>query len=62
VPSKKHKPEEIICRLRELEIVLGQGAMTAEALRRIAVSEQTYHHWRKKYDGLKTDQTRREAP
>ncbi|GHH24511.1 hypothetical protein GCM10008023_36640 [Sphingomonas glacialis] len=47
MPAKKHKPEEIIGKLREVEIVLGQGGTTAEACRRIAVSEQTYYRWRK---------------
>ena len=37
--SKKHKPEEIIGKLREVEIMLGQGGTTAEACRRIAVTE-----------------------
>ena len=59
MPSKKHQPEEIIGKLREAEIVLAQGATTAEACRRIAVSEQTYYRWRKEYGGLKTDQARR---
>ena len=44
---------------REVEIMLGQGGTTAEACRRIAVSEQTYYRWRKEYGGLKTDQARR---
>jgi putative transposase len=57
--SKKHKPEEIIGKLREAEIVLAQGGSAAEACRRIAVSEQTYYRWRKEYGGLKTDQARR---
>jgi transposase-like protein len=39
--------------------VLAQGAATAEACRRIAISEQTYYLWRKEYSGLKTDQARR---
>jgi transposase-like protein len=56
MPSKKHKPEEIIGEVREVEIVLGQGGTTAEACRRIAVSEQTCYRWRKEYGGLKTDQ------
>ena len=56
MPSKKHKPEEIIGKLREVEIVLGQGGTTAEACRRIAVSEQTYYRWRKEYGDLKTNQ------
>ncbi|WP_394664510.1 transposase, partial [uncultured Sphingomonas sp.] len=49
MPAKKHKPEEIIGKLREVEIMLGQGGTTAEACRRIAVSEQTYYRWRKEY-------------
>jgi putative transposase len=59
MPSRKHKPEEIIGKLREVEIVLAQGPSTAEACRRIAVNEQTYYRWRKEYGGLKTDQARR---
>ena len=59
MPSKKHKPAEIIGKLREVEIVLAQGASTAEACWRIAVSEQTCYRWRKEYGGLKTDQARR---
>ena len=58
MPSRKHKPEEIIGKLREAEIVLAQGGSAAEASRRIAVSEQTYYRWRKEYGGLKTDQAR----
>ena len=59
MPAKKHKPEEIIGKLREVEIMLGQGGTTAEACRRIAVSEQTYYRWRKEYGGLKMDQAKR---
>ena len=57
--GKRHKPEEIIGKLREAEIVLAQGGTAADACRRIAVSEQTYYRWRKEYGGLKTDQARR---
>lgn len=49
MPSKKHKPEEIIGKLREVEIVLAQGGTTAEACRCIAGTEQTYYRWRKEY-------------
>jgi transposase-like protein len=57
--GKKHGPEEIIGKLREAEIVMAQGGTTADACRRIAVTEQTYYRWRKEYGGLKTDQARR---
>jgi putative transposase len=59
MPAKKHKPEEIIGKRREVEIMPGQGGTTAEACRRIAVGEQTYYRRRKEYGGLKTDQARR---
>jgi putative transposase len=59
MPFKKNKPEEIIGNLREIEIVLAQGASTADACRQIAVSKQTYYRLRKEYGGLKTDQARR---
>ncbi|NTZ43178.1 IS3 family transposase [Altererythrobacter sp. SALINAS58] len=59
MPSKKHKPEEIIGKLREAEIVLAQGGTTADACRRIGVTEQTYYRWRREYGGLKVDQARR---
>ena len=59
MPSKKHRPEEILGKLREAEVVLAHGATTAEACGRIGVTEQTYDRWRKEYGGLKTDQARR---
>ncbi|MCP1472291.1 hypothetical protein J3E64_004009, partial [Sphingobium sp. OAS761] len=57
--SKKPKPEEIIGKLREVANVLARRASTAEACRRIVVSEQTYYRWRKEYGRLTTDQAGR---
>lgn len=57
--ARKHKPEEIIGKLREAEIVLAQGGTVADACRRIGVTEQSYYRWRKEYGGLKMDQARR---
>ena len=56
---KRHKPEEIVAKLRQVEIVTGQGRSLAEAVRSIAVSEQTYFRWRAEYGGLRTDQLKR---
>ena len=57
--ARKHKPEEIIGKLREAEIVLAQGGTVGDACRRIGVTEQSYYRWRKEYGGLKMDQARR---
>jgi transposase-like protein len=57
--ARNHKPEEIIGKLREAEIVLAQGGTVADACRRIGVTEQSYYRWRKEYGGLKLDQARR---
>ncbi|EQB10364.1 hypothetical protein L284_17220 [Novosphingobium lindaniclasticum LE124] len=50
--ARKHKPEEIIGKLREAEIVLAQGGTVADACRRIGVTEQSYYRWRKEYEGI----------
>lgn len=57
--KKRHTDEEVIGKLREAEVVLAQGGITADACRRIGVTEQTYYRWRKEYGGLKVDQARR---
>ena len=57
--QKKHKPEEIVAKLRQVDVLLSQGRPVAEAIRTIGVTEVTYYRWRKEYGGLKTDQARR---
>jgi transposase-like protein len=52
-------PEQIIGKLREAEVVLGQGTSIGEAIRKLGVSEQTYYRWRKEYGGMRVDQARR---
>lgn len=56
---KRFKPEEIIGKLREAEVLLGQGMGVDEMLRKIGVSAQTYYRWRKEYGGMRVDQARR---
>ena len=59
MPRKRFKPEEIIQKLREAEVLLSQGKNVAEACRQIDVTDQTYYRWRKEYGGVRTDQARR---
>lgn len=57
--GKRAKPEEIIAKLREVEVRMSQGETTGQAVRAIGVTEQTYYRWRKEYGGLKVGQAKR---
>ena len=54
--NKRAKPEEIVSKLRQVEVLVGQGMPRADAIRRISVTEQTYYRWRKKYGGMGAEQ------
>ena len=56
---KRFKPEEIVARLRQAEVLQGQGSMVVDAIRQIGVTEVTYDRWRREYGGMKTDQPTR---
>ena len=56
---KRHKPEEIVAKLRQVEVLQGQGSSAADAIRQIGVTEVTYYRWRREYGSMKTDQLRR---
>jgi putative transposase len=56
--SKRQKPEEIVIKLRQVEVLVGQGKTRLDAIRSIGVSEQTYYRWRKQYGGMGKDQVK----
>ncbi len=53
---KRHKPEEVVSKLRQVEVLVGQGMPRIDAIREIRISEQTYYRWRKQYGGMGTNQ------
>ena len=57
--KKTFTPEQIIFKLREVEVLVGQGETVASACRSIGVTEQTYYRWRKQYGGMGTEQLKR---
>ena len=59
MPRKRHKAEEIVAKLRQVDVLVSQGKPVAEAVRSIAVTEVTYYRWRQEYGGLKGDQVKR---
>ena len=57
--GKREKPEDIVLKLRQVEVLQGQGMSVQEAVRQIGVSVQTYYRWRKEYGGMSRDQLKR---
>jgi predicted secreted protein len=56
---KRHRPEEIVAKLRQVDVLTGQGRSIAEAVKTIEVTETTYFRWRAEYGGMKSDQVKR---
>ena len=59
MPRKRHTPEEIVAKPRQVEVLVSQGVPVADAVRQIGVTEVTYYRWRQEYGGLKLDQVKR---
>ena len=59
MPQKRYRPEEIIAKLREAEVLLSQGKKVPEVCKTIGVSEVSYYRWRKEYGGLNVSQAKR---
>ena len=57
--KKRYKPEEIVGKLRQVDVLLSQGRSTADAIRQIGVTNITYYRWRREYGGLKLEQVKR---
>ena len=56
---KRHTTEQIISKLREVEVELAKGLKVPQVCKKLEVTEQTYYRWRKKYGGLRMDQAKR---
>jgi transposase-like protein len=56
---KRHTAEEIVAKLRQVDVLMAQGRLVADAIRTIGVTEVTYYRWRNEYGGLKGDQVKR---
>ncbi len=54
--NRRHKPEEIVSKLRQVDVLVGQGMARVDAIRQVSITEQTYYRWRKQYGGMGTDQ------
>ena len=59
MPMKKHKPEQIVALLRQIEVEIANGKTTPQACKEAEITQQTYYRWRKEFGGLKLDQAKR---
>jgi putative transposase len=59
MPRKRHKPEAIVAKLRQVDVPVAQGRSVADAVRSIGVTEVTYHRWRQECGGPKTERIKR---
>ncbi len=57
--GRRPKPEEIVSKLRQVDVLVSQGKSVADSVRSIGVTEVTYYRWRKEFGGLKLDQVKR---
>jgi transposase-like protein len=57
--GKKHTAEQVVNRLRQVEVGVANGKSMAQACREAGIVEQTYYRWRKEYGRLRVDQARR---
>ena len=59
MPRKNYKPEEIVSKLRQVDVLVSQGSNVADAIGKIGISEVTYYRWRREFGGLQRDQVKR---
>jgi Transposase len=59
---KRYKPEEIVAKLRQVDVLVSQGQNMVDAIRQIGVSEVTYYRWRQEFGGLKTEHSALQPP
>ncbi|WP_246100496.1 transposase, partial [Cereibacter sediminicola] len=58
-PGAGHRPEEIVAKLRQVDVLVSQGRSVAEAVRPVGVTKFTYFRWREEFSGLKIDEVKR---
>ena len=56
--NKRHKPEEIVSKLRQVDVLRGHGMIMADAIRQIGVTSLTYYRWRKTYGDMGANQVK----
>ena len=58
MPRKGHSPEQVLAKLRQVEVAVANGKSVGQAVRDIGVTDHTYYRWRREYGGLNLDQAK----
>lgn len=59
MPKRTFTPEQIVGKLRQIEVLMGQGKTVTQAAKEAGITDQTFYRWRKEYGGLQTEQARK---
>lgn len=59
MPKRTFTPEQIVAKLRQIEVLMGQGKTVTLAAKEAGITDQTFYRWRKEYGGLQTEQARK---
>lgn len=59
MPKRNYKPEEIVAKLRQADVLIAQGTKIPDVVRTIGVTQVTYYRWRREFGGLQLDQVKR---
>jgi len=59
MPKRTFTPEQIVAKLRQMEVLMGQGKTVTQAAKEAGITDQTFYRWRKEYGGLQTEQARK---
>ena len=59
MPRKGHSPDQVLNKLRQVEVAVAGGKSVGQAVPEIGVTDHTYYRWRREYAGLDLDQTKR---
>jgi len=59
MPKKRYRPEEIIGKLREADVLISQGKKVVEVIKALGVTDVTYYRWRQEYGGMSVSQAKR---
>ena len=57
--KKRFSPEQVVAKLRQIEVLTAAGKALALACKEAGITDVTYYRWRREYGGLKANQAKR---